>query len=274
MDLSTGELRLAVSNASDLESALSRFSPREVIVARDSNLVHALKSPVGEEGPMVTEREGWEFDSDLGRDQLAGRFRVSSLEAFGIEAADRASVGAAGGLLRYLNELQPAGTPHLARPKIERPGGSMPLDEMTRRNLELVESMRGAETSGTLLGVLDRTLTPMGARLLRQWLLAPLVNRADIEARLGAVDGLGDGLIRAAMREALDGVRDIERLGGKAAAGRASPRELRALGDSIARLPAVESALERARAAIASITSENDVAFGKHAGAWDGCGDL
>ncbi|HXI97915.1 MAG TPA: DNA mismatch repair protein MutS, partial [Gemmatimonadaceae bacterium] len=270
-DLSTGELRLTAIGIRDLESALSRFTPREVIISRGESLTQALRGPIGEEGPMVTEREAWEFDSELGRDQLAERFRVSSLEAFGIQDEDGAAIGAAGALLRYLDELQPSGMSHLARPKFERPGGILPLDEMTRRNLELVESMRGAETSGTLLGVLDRTLTPMGARLLRQWLLAPLVNRADIDARLGAVDGLGDGLIRAAMREALDGVRDIERLGGKAAAGRASPRELRALGDSIARLPAVKSALERACAAI---TSVDDAAFGRHADAWDGCVDL
>ena len=270
-DLSTGELRLTATGIRDLESALSRFTPREVILPRSETLTQILKGPAGEEGPMVTEREAWEFDSALGRDQLVEHFRVSSLEAFGIESGDGAAVGAAGALLRYLNELQPSGMSHLARPRIDRPGGILPLDEMTRRNLELVESMRGAETSGTLLGVLDRTLTPMGARLLRQWLLAPLVNRADIDARLGAVDALGDGLIRGAMREALDGVRDIERLAGKAAAGRASPRELRALGDSIARLPSVESALERARAAA---TPENDAAFGRHAGVWDGCGDL
>jgi DNA mismatch repair protein MutS len=270
-DLSTGELRLTATQVRDLESALSRFTPREVILSRGESLTQVLKGPVGEEGPMVTEREAWEFDSDLGRDQLIEHFRVSSLDAFGIESGDTAAVGAAGALLRYLNELQPAGTSHLARPKIERPGGSIPLDEMTRRNLELVESMRGEETSGTLLGVLDRTLTPMGARLLRQWILAPLVHRADIEARLGAVDALGDSLIRAAMREALDGVRDVERLAGKTAAGRASPRELRALGDSIARLPTVESALERACAAA---LLQNDTAFDKYNTAWDGCGDL
>jgi DNA mismatch repair protein MutS len=270
-DISTGELRLTAIGIRELESALSRFTPREVIVPRGESLVQFLKGPIGEEGPMVTEREAWEFDTDLGRDQLVGHFRVSSLDAFGIESGDRAAVGAAGALLRYLSELQPAGMSHLARPRIERQEGILPLDEMTRRNLELVESMRGAETSGTLLGVLDRTLTPMGARLLRQWLLAPLVSRTDIDARLGAVEALGDGLIRGALREALDGVRDIERLAGKAAAGRASPRELRALGDSIARLPAVESALGRARAAA---TSENDVAFGKHASTWDGCDDL
>jgi len=174
-------------------------------------------------------------------------------------------------LLRYLNELQPSGMPHLARPRMERPGGSMPLDEMTRRNLELVESMRGGETSGTLLGVLDRTLTPMGARLLRQWLLAPLIDRASIHARLAAVDALGDSLIRSALREALDGVRDVERLAGKAAAGRASPRELRALGDSIARLPAVEAGLTRARNAAGT---DADIAFARHAGSWDNCADI
>jgi DNA mismatch repair protein MutS len=271
VDLSTGEFRLAVSQAADLESALSRFNPREVIVARGSSLVHALKSSPGEEGPMVTEREGWEFNPDLGRDQLVDRFRVSSLEAFGIEADDRVSVGAAGGLLRYLDELQPAGTPHLARPKIERPGDSMPLDEMTRQNLELVESMRGGETSGTLLGVLDRTLTPMGARLLRQWLLAPLVDRSLINVRLGAVDVLSETLVRSSMREALDGVRDVERLAGKTAAGRVSPRELRALGDSMARLPLLESALERARS-LATLNGEP--AFDKHTALWDTCGDL
>ncbi|MFL5622895.1 MAG: DNA mismatch repair protein MutS [Gemmatimonadaceae bacterium] len=270
-DLSTGELRLTTVQTGDLESALSRFTPREVIVPRGESWAHVLKGPLGEEAPMVTEREAWEFDSDLGRDRLVEHFRVSSLEGFGIESDDSVTIGAAGALLRYLNELQPAGMPHLARPKIERPGDVMPLDEMTRRNLELVESMRGGETSGTLLGVLDRTLTPMGARLLRQWLLAPLVDRSRIDARLAAVDALSDSLVRSAMRESLDGVRDVERLAGKAAAGRISPRELRALGDSIAQLPIVETALKRASAAA---NAESDSAFGRHVSSWDNCADL
>ena len=269
-DLSTGELRLALVDVGDLESVLSRFTPREIILPRGQNLGRLIKGPVGEEGPMVTEREVWEFDVELARDQLVKRFEVSSLEAFGIGSDDSIAVGAAGALLRYLNELQPAGMPHLARPRIDRPGGSMPLDEMTRRNLELVESMRGGETSGTLLGVMDRTLTAMGARLMRQWLLAPLVNRSEIEARLAAVDALGDTIIRAALREALDGVRDIERLSGKAAAGRASPRELRALGDSIARLPSVESAMTRARSAAGG----EKTAFARYQASWETCPDI
>lgn len=270
-DLSTGELRLTVADTADVESVLSRFTPRELILPRNQNLNRVVRGPVGQEGPMVTERESWEFDPELAREQLAKHFQVSSLEAFGIQSDDTIAVGAAGALLRYLNELQPAGMPHLARPRIERAGGSMPLDEMTRRNLELVESMRGSEMSGTLLGVLDRTLTPMGARLLRQWLLAPLVDRSLINARLAAVTALGEGMVREAIRTALDGVRDIERLAGKAAAGRASPREMRALGDSIARLPAVESAFQRA---YTSAGVEADIAFARHNSAWENCEDL
>jgi len=273
-DLSTGELRLTEASLSDAESVLSRLTPREVIIARAAgaeNLDQILKAPPGEEGPLLTERESWEFDPALGRDMLQQRFRVSSLEAFGIEDRDSAILGAAGALLRYIDELQPAGTPHLTRPKIERAAGTMPLDEMTRRNLELVESLRGAETSGTLLSVLDKTLTPMGARMLRQWLLAPLVDRARIEARLDAVESLGNVLIRSALREALDGVRDIERLGGKSATGRATPRELRALGDSMGRLPAVYAALERACAGV--VTGQTGI-LGGHAQSWDACADL
>jgi DNA mismatch repair protein MutS len=148
--------------------------------------------------------------------------------------------------MRYMRELQPGGVPHLSRPVVERPGGTMPLDEMTRRNLELIESLRGGESGGTLLSVLDRTLTPMGSRLLRQWILAPLTEKTAIDARLDCVELFArDPIGREAVREALDGVRDIERLGSKAAAGRGTPRDLRALGDSVARLPALHDALEK-----------------------------
>ena len=218
---------------------------------------------------MVTEREDWEFDASLARDQLLRHFQVDSLDAFGIEERDTAAVAAAGAILRYLRELQPGGMPHLGRPKIERPGSVMPLDEMTRRNLELVDSMRG-DSTGTLLAVLDRTLTPMGARLLRHWLLAPLVDRPQIEQRLDAVSALGDVLIRDGLRKTLDGVRDIERLAGKAAAGRASPRELRALGDSLRLVPAVKGHLDRTYPRTADVRW----AFARLADAWDDCGDL
>ena len=240
-DISTGELRLAVVPPDELEAMLARLAPREVLVPRGDA---SLPRTPSLDGALVTERERWEFDEPLGREDLTRQFGVQGLDGLGLESQDDPAVGAAGALLRYLKELQPGGVPHLARPQVERAGGAMPLDEMTRRNLELVESLRGGSTEGTLLSVLDRTQTPMGARLLRQWLLAPLVDRKAIDARLDAVEALvHDASARDALRSALDGVRDAERLGGKAAAGRATPRELAALGASLARLPDVQRAV-------------------------------
>ena len=262
-DISTGELRLAVVPQDELDATLARLGPRELLVHRGSE---PLPRTTTLDGVLVSEREGWEFDVGMARDDLARQFGVRGLDGLGLEAEDGPAIGAAGALLRYLNELQPGGLPHLSRPRIERRGGTMPLDEMTRRNLELVESLRGGSTDGTLLSVLDRTMTPMGARLLRQWLLAPLVQRGEIDARLDAVDALfRDPSAREALRAALDGVRDVERLGGKAAAGRATPRELAALGASLARLPDVERATRRV---------ENAGVIGTLLEQWDGCAEM
>ncbi|MBM3900463.1 MAG: DNA mismatch repair protein MutS, partial [Gemmatimonadetes bacterium] len=258
-DLSTGEFRLVRCTREDLDAVLARLAPRELLVATGTSIEGVTRA----DDLLTTPREGWEFDPALASDALVQHFGVASLEGFGLDATrDAAAIGAAGALLRYLKELQPGGVPHLMRPTIERPGGVMPLDEMTRRNLELVDSLRTTDdTSGTLLGVLDRTQTPMGARLLRQWILAPLTEVAAITARLDAVQSLvDDALAREALRSALDGVRDIERLAGRTAALRATPRDLRALGDSLARLPAVHQALSRltARGTLAAIAESWD----------------
>ena len=242
-DLSTGEFRLIVCHTQDVDAAMARLSPREILTRRDSgDAVRRLP----DDGALVTEREAWEFDAELASGEIARHFGVASIEGLGIGDADMPAVPAAGALMRYMRELQPGGVPHLSRPVVERPGGTMPLDEMTRRNLELIESLRGGESGGTLLSVLDRTLTPMGSRLLRQWLLTPLTEKSAIDARLDCVELFArDPIGREAVREALDGVRDIERLGSKAAAGRGTPRDLRALGDSVGRLPALHDALEK-----------------------------
>ncbi|HKC39535.1 MAG TPA: DNA mismatch repair protein MutS [Gemmatimonadales bacterium] len=236
LDVTTGELILETVPASDTAAAVARYEARELVVPAEVS----VSADVG----TVTAREAWEFDPELARDDLMRTYGIASLDGLGVSAEDRPAIGAAGALLRYARELKPGGLPHLAHPTIVRRGDVLPLDEMTRRNLELVEPLRAGAEGATLLEVIDRTLTPMGGRLLRRWLLAPLVDPAAINARLDAVQVLvGDGRGRARLREALDGVRDLERLAGRAALGRATPRELGALRDSILRLPDVAGAL-------------------------------
>jgi DNA mismatch repair protein MutS len=262
-DVSTGELRLGTVAAADLEPHLARLAAREILIVTGHS---AIRTPAerGGEGALITEREAWEFDAAAARDDLARHFSVLSLDGLGLDERDLLAVRSAGALLRYLRELQPGGV-KLARPVIERPGGQMPLDEMTRRNLELVESLRGGP-EGTLVAVLDRTQTPMGARLLRQWMLAPLTDRVGIDARLEAVAALlEDSVGREALIRGLDGVRDIERLATKAATGRSTPRELGALGASLARLPQIRQAIA---------PSENAGVLRTLVAGWDSCDDI
>jgi DNA mismatch repair protein MutS len=238
LDITTGELILEVVSAAEIEPALARYEAREVVLPADTTLA----TPVA----TVTTREAWEFDPELAREDLMRTYSIASLDGLGVAGEDRPALGAAGALLRYARELKPGGLPHLAHPRIVRRGDVLPLDEMTRRNLELVEALRAGEgaQAATLLDVIDRTLTPMGGRLLRRWLLAPLVDPAAINARLDAVHVLvGDSRGRERLRAALDGVRDLERLAGRAALGRANPRELGALRDSILQLPDVAGAV-------------------------------
>ncbi|HZK78584.1 MAG TPA: hypothetical protein VFC35_06735, partial [Gemmatimonadaceae bacterium] len=270
-DLSTGEFRLIVSEPGDTEAVLSRLAPREILIARNGDSAIKLTQQNRDEGALVTEREPWEFDAALASADVAKHFGVASVEGLGLGVQDEPALAAAGALMRYMHELQPGGVPHLVRPVVERPGGTMPLDEMTRRNLELVESLRGGDTDGTLLSVLDRTLTPMGSRLLHQWILTPLTKVDSINERLDAVTLFTrDPISREVLRDALDGVRDIERLASKAAAGRGTPRDLRSLGDSIARLPEVHQALEKTVGA----GSFEDSPLESLMSRWDGCADL
>ena len=237
IDLTTGEFLLEVASATELGEALGRLGPAELVLPADAELLE-------EPDIMRTLRERWEFDPELAGEELGRRFGLASLDGLGLGAADAAAIGAAGALLRYLADLKPTGLPHLARPVIRRPERYLWLDEMTSRNLELVEPLRTGAKGVTLLETIDRTVTSMGARLLRRWLLSPLRDPMEIERRLDAVEAaVRDPVRRGSAREALDGVRDIERLAGRAAAGRATPRELGALRDSFRRLPKVREAL-------------------------------
>jgi DNA mismatch repair protein MutS len=266
-DVSTGAFRLVVGDRRDAPALVARLGPREVLIARGDPLVGAQPAlPL--DGVLLTERDAWEFDEPIGREELTRQFGVHSVEGLGLDRAHSAAVAAAGAVIRYLRELQPGGVPHLMRPIVEMTGDTMPLDEMTRRNLELVESMRGGahERAGTLVGVLDRTSTPMGARLLREWLLAPLLSVQRIDQRLDAVAALvANPVSRLELADLLEGMRDIERLAGKTAAARVNPRELHHLGQSLSRLQALGEVTGRAgRAGL----------LGTLLDSWDSCDDV
>src|SRR3989454_4469277 len=131
----TGNFVLELGEPQDLPAAPARYEPPEVL------LPAGTRCPLPD-GATVTEREAWEFDAELARDDLLRGFRLASLDGLGVAATDRPALGAAGALIRYARELKPGDLPHVARPTIVRRGDVVPLDEMTRRNLDLVEPLR------------------------------------------------------------------------------------------------------------------------------------
>jgi DNA mismatch repair protein MutS len=246
-DLSTGELVLRRVAWEALGDELGRVEPAEVLLPRSWELF-----PLPGAGSATrTYRGDWIFEQQAAQEEMRRHFRVANLAGYGIERGDDALVAACGGLVAYLAEVQPAGFAGLRAPRVERQGDAMVLDEMTRRNLELVETLRGGGREGTLLSVLDEALTPMGGRLLRRWLLAPLLDVGAIRARLDAVgEMVGDEAARRGVRDALGQVRDLERLAVKVGAARATAREMLALSASLSRVPLLRGALEGTGAAL------------------------
>jgi DNA mismatch repair protein MutS len=238
-DVSTGEVHLSAVAAADLESELGALEPSELLLPKSLEGT----TIVGADSAIRTYRPDWIFDAGAGEEEARRAWGVHSVAGFGFEEGDTALLGVLGGILTYLGEVQPTARASLRVPTIRRRDGAMVLDEMTRRNLELVDTLRPDrrdDAPATLLDVIDDTMTPMGSRLLRRWLLRPLMDAAAIWARQAAVAELNeDAPRRRTLRTVLRDVRDLERLGAKVAAGRIGPREMAALGRSIALLPDV-----------------------------------
>ncbi len=238
-DVSTGEMRQAwLADRTALADLLGRLAPREVLVEVGAA---ALAEAVAAALPaaMVTPRPSESFDAAAGTTWLAAR-----------AATAPARVAAAlGALLGYLGETHRASLAHLRAPAADAAGQVLVIDEASRRNLELLATTRG-ERRGSLLAVLDETRTPMGGRLLRQWLLAPLTDVAAIGARLDAVEALvRQPSRRERLQTLLGGIGDLERLSARLTAGRATPRDLLGLGAALDAVEALREALVDADAA-------------------------
>ena len=234
VDLSTGELRLTpLADETALADELTRLAPREVLVPAEET---DLAAPIGAAVPdaLVNRVPAEHFAPQPARDWLRAR---------SVEAEPTTGLAALAALLWYLRQTHRAGMEHLRAPEVHGAGDRLVLDQTTRRNLELLSTMRG-ERRGSLLWVLDQTLTPMGGRLLRQWLLTPLTDIAAIGERLDAVEHLRERhMWRQSLEGELRGVGDLERLNGRLAAARVTPRDITGLAATLERIGRLQVAL-------------------------------
>jgi len=239
LDASTGEfVALAPGQLSELWPELLRMNVSEVLVPQgtDVTLLEPLLSGYGKR-PAIATLEPDVFQASRARAYLLAHFQVQSLESFGLPDSSP-SAGAAGAALRYLKDTQKSDGGHVDRLSLQPRGGYLVLDESTRSHLELLRSLKDGGRTGTLLSVLDRTVTPLGARKLASWLVAPLCSVPAITARLDAVEELVKrGAFRTELVDALKGVQDLERLCARLSLKTGTPRDMRALSLSLGLLP-------------------------------------
>jgi DNA mismatch repair protein MutS len=244
VELSTGLFQAADVPPGRLGDEVLRLAPSECLCAEGAlEETGLLLERVREALPRltVTPRPDWTFDPPSARDILYRHFGVTTLAGFGFND-DQPCLTAAGALLAYVQETLKASLAHLTRLRPYSEQRFLYLDEVTRRSLELTRTLRDNTRSGSLLAVLDRTMTPMGARLLHDCILAPLADRPAITARLDAVgDLLNEHAARRELRESLADANDLQRLTTRVSTARASPRDLAAVGRTLALLPRIKT---------------------------------
>jgi len=242
LDLSTGDFRLSEHRGPGTQAAaadqVAAFRPREILVPEGTEIARLLPQAVAD-GLPARSVPSWTMGPEVARRVLLERLKVATLEGFGCEGHDLA-IGAAGGLLRCLEQDHKVDLTHVTRIVWQAAGDAMILDAATLSTLEVVENTRDGGRAGTLIEVLDDTVTAMGGRLLRDWLIRPLLSVPAIDERLDAVDFLRTRPAeRAMLRGHLDRVQDLERLLGRCALGSANARDLVALRDSLSALPGI-----------------------------------
>ncbi|MCI7131308.1 MAG: DNA mismatch repair protein MutS, partial [Lachnospiraceae bacterium] len=260
-DVSTGDFFVTeINSVQKLMDEINKFAPAEII-CNEALLMSALDIEAlrGRMHITVTALDSWYFTDDIAKNTLLDHFHVKQLEGLGL--ADYLSgTLASGALLKYLYETQMNGLEHMTSIHPYSTGAFMVLDSSTRRNLELVETMREKNKKGSLLWVLDKTKTAMGARLLRSYVEQPLIHRGEIEARYDAIDELNGNVIsREEMSEYLGPVYDLERLITRISYQTANPRDLVAFRNSLQMLPAIRMVLSEFHSpALVKILEEMD----------------
>jgi DNA mismatch repair protein MutS len=246
VDITTGEFATTALSLETLRAELTRLHPAEILHPDDLSLT-PTPLPRGEGLPgHSTPWPAWRFEPGRCEEAILTHFQASTLDGFGLKNRGLA-IRAAGAIIQYLKETQPDALKLLTGLRTYSLSEFMTLDSASRRNLELTEALRG-ERIGSLLHVLDQTVTPMGKRLLFQWISQPLLDVNKIRVRL---DGVGyffeRGMERAELRAALKPLADLERLTNRIIAGHAQPRDLVALRETLCRLPEIRDWAEKGR---------------------------
>ncbi|MGN0892067.1 MAG: DNA mismatch repair protein MutS [Oligosphaeraceae bacterium] len=251
LELSTGEFRVAELNGEELEAEVTRLNPAEAL-APATLLEQWEKNGFPQQLPyrlQWTPLEDWHFDIPLATQELQRHFHVASLDGFGCRGMEVA-LGAAGAILHYACRNLRKDASNITSIVAYQPGECLILDRISQRNLELVDPLFTGEKNNTLLSVMDETVTPMGARLLRDWMLRPLRKRQEILRRQDSVGNLVEKpMLLGELRESLTAIRDLERTVTRLAVGsNATARDLVALRNALEMLPGLKTLLRDASA--------------------------
>lgn len=243
VDITTGEFATTQLDGDEVrkevEEELSRLQPAECLVEEGEGFRPSV------EGVHFTPYESWRFEVERAREALLAQFGASSLEGYGCEGLPLA-ISAAGAIVQYLEETQKAALEQLDGLRTYSTEAFMTLDSATRRNLELTQTIRTRSLQGSLLGVLDHTVTSMGGRLLRRWLSQPLLEIEKLNRRLDTVEALySQGALRVELLSLLKGVRDLERLTGRVVQGITGPRDLLAVRMTLEVVPQIKENLAK-----------------------------
>ena len=239
IDLSTGQFLIAEFAEQDsMLDELIRLGPQEVIIPEKTEAIALDRLLAPLRLPRVTEQPSTYFESHASQDILRAHFEIDHVDELGLSPAGP-GIQAGGGILRYLKQTQPTlKHDHIQKPELLAPTREMHLDAMTMRNLELVQALHPDQQHATLLSVLDHTVTAMGSRLLRQWIVRPLVDNESIQQRLNAVSTFTDNLkLRLHVRSFFKELHDLERLSSRVVMGTATPRDVLRLKESLNVLP-------------------------------------
>ncbi len=241
-DITTGEFAVTELPLEALRAELTRLHPAEILHPDNQSLSSILSN--GDGLGHLTKYPAWRFEPGKCEETLLTHFKASTLDGFGLKSHSLA-VRAAGAILQYIKETQPEALNLLTSLRSYSLTEFMTLDASTRRNLELDETLRG-ERKGSLLGVLDQTITPMGKRLIRQWVNQPLLNVEKINQRLDGVEFfVRNSMIRAELRAALKPIADLERLVNRVLARQVQPRDLVAMRSTLKELPKIKEIISR-----------------------------